>query len=520
MIACVSPAEWNANETLNTLKYANRARNIKNRAVLNEREDGWDDVEWLQGTVTRLRKELKSIKDGGVISGPEPPTEVLEGAGKKVLAQMTELQNNYEDLREKFVDRTEELTRLRRELGEKQRGSTSGAVGGTARYEEIVGPVIEEYEKTISAMEAELKLNRAALRHTNEMVEEKEEDLAAVTERHSATELYVEELRSRVAKLSERETSTEVSFIFKSSVTTYIHTIQAYVRDLEEKIKAYDETSITSSESMTDLKREVSRFKDVESSSGKYIADLEARLARSDESILVLQQTVETLENECERRQDEVELLKSRLEALRQDGENWRSDLEGREQRVKELESKMLEWERKKKDAGDARIRLGNVVDEVASARRSLEIDVTNTPTSSNGTPSPSSAIGPTARPLSSEISQEPDTPSENMQDPALESQLLSLQQTHTATLADLSSVTAKYRDALREISDLAAQIQETKLSNTLTDSPVGGPVDTPPLRRRMTGGRIREASEPHYNSGARHLFFRHAASAESLHAR
>ena len=211
MIACVSPAEYNANETLNTLKYANRARNIKNRAVLNEREDGWDDVEWLQGTVTRLRKELKAIKDGG-IPGLDAPSEVLEGAGKKVLAQMTELQNNYEDIREKFVERTEELTRLRQELGEKHRGSSSGAVGGTARYEEIVGPVIEEYEKTILAMEAELKLNRAALRHTNEMVEEKEDELSAVTERHAATELYVEELRSRVAKLVEREASTEVSF--------------------------------------------------------------------------------------------------------------------------------------------------------------------------------------------------------------------------------------------------------------------------------------------------------------------
>ena len=67
MIACISPAEYNAGETINTLKYANRARNIKNRAVVNEKEDGWDDLEWLQGTVARLRKELKALKDGGAI---------------------------------------------------------------------------------------------------------------------------------------------------------------------------------------------------------------------------------------------------------------------------------------------------------------------------------------------------------------------------------------------------------------------------------------------------------------------
>ena len=35
MIACVSPAEVNLDETLNTLRYANRAKNIKNRPVVN-----------------------------------------------------------------------------------------------------------------------------------------------------------------------------------------------------------------------------------------------------------------------------------------------------------------------------------------------------------------------------------------------------------------------------------------------------------------------------------------------------
>ncbi|KAJ7633003.1 kinesin [Roridomyces roridus] len=512
MIACVSPAEWNVGETVNTLKYANRARNIKNNAVVNAKEDGWDDVEWLQGTVQRLRKELKTMKDGGVVAGPAPPEPALEGAGKKVLAQMTELQNNYEDLREKFVDRTEELTRLRRELGEKQRGSTGGAVGGTGKYEEIVGPVIEEYEKTISAMEAELNLNRVALRHTNEMVEEKEDELTAVTERHSATELYVEELRARVAKLTEREASTE-----------------AYVRDLEEKMKTYDETSITSSESMTDLKREVTRYRDSENHSAKYIADLEARLARTDESVLGLQQTVEVLEAECERRREEVALLQSRLEALRADGDNWRSDLEERERKVRDLEEKMEEWERKKREAGDARARLGNVVDEVQSARKSLQLNLAGAVTPPSEGETPLATVGP--------VPDEADKPpfaveagaDASEEDSPVQQQLLALQQTHTATLADLSSVTAKYRDALREISDLAAQIQEAKLGGNTAEpqsdsptmeTPIDKPAEIPPFRRRMTRSRESSSGEPQYNSTGRRLFFRQAASTESLHGR
>ena len=35
MIACVSPAEINLDETLNTLRYANRAKNITNKPVVN-----------------------------------------------------------------------------------------------------------------------------------------------------------------------------------------------------------------------------------------------------------------------------------------------------------------------------------------------------------------------------------------------------------------------------------------------------------------------------------------------------
>jgi kinesin family protein 4/21/27 len=35
MIACVSPADINREETLNTLRYADRARRIKNKPVVN-----------------------------------------------------------------------------------------------------------------------------------------------------------------------------------------------------------------------------------------------------------------------------------------------------------------------------------------------------------------------------------------------------------------------------------------------------------------------------------------------------
>ncbi|KAF9780579.1 kinesin-domain-containing protein [Thelephora terrestris] len=518
MIACVSPTEWNAAETINTLKYANRARNIKNRAVVNEREEGWDDVEWLQNMVTRLRKELKGLKEGGPANqsdsgapssfklGHTPASSIATitsseshttPASGRMLAQMAELRNNYEDLREQFTQRTEELTRLRRELAEKS--SRSSNVGGQMnRYEEIVGPVIEEYEKTISAMEAELSLNRAALRHTNEMYDEKEEEFSTLQERHSATEMYVEELRSRAARLAEREASTEASLLL----------------DLEERLKQYDESSLTSSESMGSLKREITQYKEAETHSAQYIADLESRLLRADESILDLQQAVEHLEKEAGRRREEVEVLQNRLTSLAKDGQSWRDDLEEREERVKDLERKMIELETKKNDAAEERARLGEIVEEVAKARRSLQlpkgITINGSGLVSVGSSRPDTPVS-TAPP-----SETPQTLAEGNAD----AQLLTLQQTHTATLADLSNVTAKYRDALREIQDLSSQLEEVKLSQGLAPSESlerSGTLDT--LGNTSGAVRRKPVRNTSDGSGTRRPFFRHAASAESLHS-
>ncbi|KIJ44279.1 hypothetical protein M422DRAFT_168492, partial [Sphaerobolus stellatus SS14] len=481
MIACVSPAEWNVGETVNTLKYANRARNIRNRAVISEKEDGWDDVEWLQNMVTRLRKDLKSIKEGNVNgTGNTSRDNEQHGRDPVVIQQFVDLQSQHDELRQQFIQRTEELTRLRRELGESQR-ATGGSIPGTGKYEEIVGPVIEEYEKTIASMEAELNLNRAALRHTNNLVGEKEEELSIVTERHAATELYLEELRARVAKLSEREASTE-----------------AYVRDLEEKIKTYDESTSSSSTIVSDLRRELQQYKDRESHNTAYIADLEQRLTRSDEGILSLRERVQQLEDDVESRVQAAELLQKRLDELTSDGQAWRSDLEEREARLRDLEKQLQVWEEKKREAAEERERLDDVAEDVAKARRSLEIDMKATA----------------------------DTSSANEEEQDLKEQFTALQQTHQATLTDLASVTDKYRDALREISDLAAQIQEAKLQSAIAPEPSDDGSDRIPAtpRRRPPGGSLRSHRSGEFaigqNGAGRRSFFRQAASTESLHTR
>ncbi|XP_050379014.1 kinesin-like protein KIN-4C [Argentina anserina] len=57
MIACVSPADTNAEETLNTLKYANRARNIQNKAVVN-RDPMAAQLQLMRSQIEQLQTEL------------------------------------------------------------------------------------------------------------------------------------------------------------------------------------------------------------------------------------------------------------------------------------------------------------------------------------------------------------------------------------------------------------------------------------------------------------------------------
>ena len=65
MVACVSPADSNVDETLSTLRYADRARKIKNKPIVN-RDDKEREIFNLRKEVQDLRAQL-GIKGGDAI---------------------------------------------------------------------------------------------------------------------------------------------------------------------------------------------------------------------------------------------------------------------------------------------------------------------------------------------------------------------------------------------------------------------------------------------------------------------
>ena len=63
MIANIGPADYNFDETINTLRYANRAKNIQNKPKINE--DPKDALlREYQDEVTKLRAQLTALQSG------------------------------------------------------------------------------------------------------------------------------------------------------------------------------------------------------------------------------------------------------------------------------------------------------------------------------------------------------------------------------------------------------------------------------------------------------------------------
>ncbi|KAI5059874.1 hypothetical protein GOP47_0024294 [Adiantum capillus-veneris] len=81
IIATVSPAVSCANETLSTLKFAQRAKFIQNNAIINEDASG--DVKALQLQIQDLKKELKRLQDQTSKSVPVAPMQDTQASGSR-----------------------------------------------------------------------------------------------------------------------------------------------------------------------------------------------------------------------------------------------------------------------------------------------------------------------------------------------------------------------------------------------------------------------------------------------------
>ena len=114
MICALSPASINYEETLSTLRYADRAKKIQNKAVVNESEHD-KVVRLLKEENNDLKKKIeelsKKLLGGGVVE------EVDKEAFRELKAQYDETQKICESMSKTFSERLEEAKKQDKELG-------------------------------------------------------------------------------------------------------------------------------------------------------------------------------------------------------------------------------------------------------------------------------------------------------------------------------------------------------------------------------------------------------------------
>ncbi|XP_078006499.1 LOW QUALITY PROTEIN: kinesin-like protein KIF3A [Phascolarctos cinereus] len=232
MCANIGPADYNYDETISTLRYANRAKNIKNKARINE--DPKDALlRQFQKEIEELKKKLEEGEEisGSDISGSEDDedeeTEAGEHgekrkkrrdqAGKKKVSpdKMVEMQAKIDEERKaletKLDMEEEERNKARAELEKREKDLLKAQQEHQSLLEKlsalekkvIVGGVdllakAEEQEKLLEESNMELEERRKRAEQLRRELEEKEQERLDIEEKYTSLQ---EEAQGKTKKL-------------------------------------------------------------------------------------------------------------------------------------------------------------------------------------------------------------------------------------------------------------------------------------------------------------------------------
>ncbi|KAJ8460416.1 hypothetical protein OPV22_033342 [Ensete ventricosum] len=180
MIACISPADINAEETLNTLKYANRARNIQNKPIVN-RNPISEEMQRMRQHIEYLQAEVACYRGGEAsdeIQALKEKVSWLEAANEDLCRELYEFRSrsaqneNFDTDSEKAGSCFFKAEGLKRSLHSTENFDYQMAEAIKGDSKELDEEVAKEWEHTIlqDSMGKELnELNRRLEQKESEM---------------------------------------------------------------------------------------------------------------------------------------------------------------------------------------------------------------------------------------------------------------------------------------------------------------------------------------------------------------
>ncbi|XP_028814896.1 kinesin-like protein KIF21A isoform X1 [Denticeps clupeoides] len=150
MIACISPSDRDFMETLNTLKYANRARNIKNKVMVNQ-DKASQQISALRTEIARLQIELMEYRTGKRIVGEDGMESISD-----MFHENSMLQTENTNLRVRVKAMQETINAQRARLTQLLSDQANQTLARAGEGSEEIGNMIQNYIKEIEELRAKL----------------------------------------------------------------------------------------------------------------------------------------------------------------------------------------------------------------------------------------------------------------------------------------------------------------------------------------------------------------------------
>ncbi|CAL1294918.1 unnamed protein product [Larinioides sclopetarius] len=221
MCANIGPAGYNYDESLSTLRYANRAKNIKNKAKINE--DPKDTMlKKFKDEIEELKKQLEDCSEGGTESGEDISEKGEEETKPKVHRKKAfseeetkKMQEQIEEDRKKLAERKdileEERTKISSELERRQRDLAGIKTDHDVLLQKLQGlekqiiiggenllEKAQEQERLLEESSKELEERKKKEMELKKALEEKETERLDIEEKYSSLQ---EEAASKTKKL-------------------------------------------------------------------------------------------------------------------------------------------------------------------------------------------------------------------------------------------------------------------------------------------------------------------------------
>uniref|UniRef100_A0A8C8GF04 Kinesin motor domain-containing protein n=1 Tax=Oncorhynchus tshawytscha TaxID=74940 RepID=A0A8C8GF04_ONCTS len=150
MIACISPSDRDFMETLNALKYANRARNIKNKVMVNQ-DKASQQISALRTEIARLQMELIEYRTGKRMVGEDGMESIND-----MVHENTMLQTENSNLRIRVKAMQETIDAQRARLTQYLSDQANQVLARAGEGSEEIGNMIRSYIKEIEDLRAKL----------------------------------------------------------------------------------------------------------------------------------------------------------------------------------------------------------------------------------------------------------------------------------------------------------------------------------------------------------------------------